>query len=366
MLLPGGELAEGEVEIAGRSIVYAGTPRAGVGRAWEHDGWIVPGFYDLHLHGAAGCDTMDGTPRALDTIAAWAASGGTTGFMATTMTAPEQQLARVVENAARYQGRGGARLMGIHLEGPFISPHYAGAHSRAAVAMDPGVICRLTECGRGRLGRVTLAPELPAAPALIQWLRRQGVVVSLGHTDATYAQVRVAQDAGASMVTHTFNAMRGFHHREPGAAGAALDIDGLYLEVILDGHHVHEAAFRLLWRARPGSVFLATDAIPAAGMAPGRYQLGGHEIWAEGGRATLPGGTLAGSLLTMSRAVHNAVGSGIPLVQAAEAASGRPARAAGWSNRGRLIAGHVADVVLLTTDLDVLVTIVEGEVVFSR
>lgn len=364
-ILPGGELAEAEVELIGGIIAYAGAPRAGAGRAREHDGWIAPGFIDLHLHGGGGGDTMDATPRALEAMAGWAARGGTTGFLATTMSAPAGDIARAADNAASYQGRGGARLLGIHLEGPYINPEYAGAHAPDAIIAELEGAQRLVARTGPLLRRVTLAPELLGATELASWLSRRGVVVSLGHTGATYAQMVAARAAGASMVTHTFNAMRAFHHREPGAVGGALDIPGLDCEVIVDGHHVHAAAFRLLWRARPGQVFLATDAMVAAGMPEGKYRFGAGEVTVAGGRVTRPGGGLAGSVVSMVVSVRNAVQAGIPLVEAVHAASERPARAGGWNRRGSLMAGQVADVVLLRPDLTVAATIVEGEVVFQ-
>ncbi|HAI21711.1 MAG TPA: N-acetylglucosamine-6-phosphate deacetylase [Clostridiales bacterium UBA8153] len=364
-ILPGGELAEAEVELWGASIAYAGTPRAGSGRAREHDGWIVPGFIDLHLHGAGGGDTMDATPRALGAMAGWAARGGTTGFLATTMSASAREITRATDNAASYRGRDGARLLGIHLEGPYINPEYAGAHAPDAVTTDLAGARRLVAGIGPLLRRVTLAPELVGATALVRWLRCRGVVVSLGHTASTYAQLATAWEAGASMVTHTFNAMRAFHHREPGAVGGALEIPGLDCEVILDGHHVHAAAFRLLWRARPGQVFFATDAMRAAGMPEGKYRFGAGEVTVAGGRVTRPNGGLSGSVVSMAASVRNAVQGGLPLVEAVHAASERPARAAGLVGRGSLAAGQVADVVLLRPDLTVAATIVEGELVFQ-
>jgi N-acetylglucosamine-6-phosphate deacetylase len=308
---------------------------------------------------------MDGTPRALEAMAGWASQGGTTGFLATTMSAPAGEITRAVDNAASYRGRQGARLLGIHLEGPYINPEYAGAHARDAITTDLERARRLLSRLGPLLRRVTLAPELVGATELVRWLSRRGVVVSLGHTGATYAGMVRAQEAGASMITHTFNAMRAFHHREPGAVGGALEIPGLDCEVILDGHHVHAAAFRLLWRARPQQVFFATDAMMAAGMPEGKYRFGAGEVTVASGRVTRPDGGLAGSVVSMAASVRHAVQAGLPLIEAIHAVSERPARAGGWAGRGSLAAGQVADVVLLRPDLTVAATIVEGEVVFQ-
>jgi N-acetylglucosamine-6-phosphate deacetylase len=267
-------------------------------------GWVLPGFIDVHVHGGFGADFMDSNPETLRTITRFHAAWGTTSMLATTMTAPRDDLDRVLgEVSAFMQGpMPYAQLLGVHLEGPFISPKWPGAQNPANIA--PPHIGWLEDWHArypGIVRQLTLAPEREGALELIAWLRDHGIVAACGHTDATYADMLLAVDAGLSHAVHTFNAMTGLHHREPGTAGAVLTDARIEAEVIADGHHVHPAAIRLLIQVKQQQgLLLITDAISAAGLGDGEYELGGLAVTVQGGAARLTeSGTLAGSTLSM-------------------------------------------------------------------
>lgn len=328
--------------------------------------WLTPGLVDVHVHGAAGHDTMDATPRALDGMARFFAMHGVTGFLATTITADHAATVRAVENAAHYRSGAGARLLGVHLEGPYLSPKWPGAqpveHIRPA---DAAEYEQLFAHGNVRL--ITLAPEIEANRSLLRYAREHAARVSIGHTDAVYGQVLEAVELGADHMTHTFNAMRGLHHREPGAAGAALTCADVFAELIADGVHVHPAVGGLLLRAKGVErAVLVTDAMRAAGLGDDVYELGGHAVTVAGGIARLADGTLAGSTLTLDRAVRNAQRWGDLSFGAAVAiASTTPARSIGLQDVGVLRPGAWADLVLWDEHLRVRMTIVQGRVVYN-
>ncbi len=335
---------------------------------------LLPGFIDLHIHGAAGHDTMDATPAALAAIAREVARHGVTAFVPTTITASVAETRRAVENVAAYMRdqanhpSDGARVLGVHLEGPFISPKHPGAQPAQHIRLpDLAEFQALVDTGCVRL--ITLAPEQPGADELIRSARRQGIGVILGHTDATFVQCQHAVDLGASQATHTFNAMRGFHHREPGTAGATLALDGLCAQLIADNVHVHPAAVRVLARCKGvDGTLLITDAMRAAGLPDGEYDLGGQTVRVEGGECRLPDGTLAGSVLTMERALQNFLAaSGWSLAEAWPVSSRSAALSLGMdSEMGLLEAGRRADLVLLDQGLAVVATLVGGEVAYLR
>jgi N-acetylglucosamine-6-phosphate deacetylase len=330
--------------------------------------WVAPGFIDTHVHGGGGaqCNTSD--PDEILAVARFHAGYGTTGLLATTVAAPIAELESVlaaITDAATVTASGGAAVLGAHLEGPFLSRSFPGA-------MDPGhflpptrdVWERLLGVTPGVLAMMTIAPELPGALELTSALATAGAVVSLGHTDASYDQALAAARAGATSVTHLFNAMRPMHHRDPGVVGAALDLPDVSCELICDGLHVAGPALRLAERAKgPGGVRLVTDAIEATGMPDGDYRLGGATVTARDGRAVVPGtDRLAGSTLTMQDAVRNAVLMlGVTVEAAVALASANPARLLGIADRkGALAPGYDADLVVLGDDLDVERTMVAG------
>ncbi|HEY3364437.1 MAG TPA: N-acetylglucosamine-6-phosphate deacetylase [Symbiobacteriaceae bacterium] len=376
LVLPDRIVANGLVHVFGGKIAglwdreAVPAPAPDPARTTRLDqGYIAPGFIDLHVHGGGGADFMDADPEAAATIAETHARYGTTGLLATTLSAPEADIIAAV-NAAKNAPRRGARILGFHVEGPFINPQHKGAqdprHIRAASVAE---IDRWLAAGRpGDLWHVTLAPEMMGGLDAIRHLASRGAVVSAGHTDCTQAQLEAGVAAGVSHVTHLYNGMRGLHHREPGTVGAALTLPGLTVELIADGIHVHPGALAVAVRARgPEQVILITDAMRAAGMPEGEYLLGGLKAVLKDGAARLESGALAGSALTMADAVRNMVRlAGVDLVTAVAMASLHPARRHGLVGRkGALGAGMDADLALLDQDLRVMGTIVEGQLAYT-
>jgi N-acetylglucosamine-6-phosphate deacetylase len=346
-------VVEGDVLVADGRIAAVGMPAA-AGDVVELEGrWVLPGFVDVHVHGGGGaqCNTSD--PGEVRRVAAFHAGHGTTALLATTVAAPVADLLaalEAIEAARSAPAPGEAEILGAHLEGPFLNPAWPGAMERDAfVAPDVEVLERLL--AGGPVLAMSLAPEVPGALAVIERASAHGVRVSLGHTDATYAQARAAVAAGARSVTHAFNAMRPLHHREPGMVGAALDLDELTCEVICDGVHVDPVAVRLLvGRKGAERTMLVTDAIEATGLADGDYRLGDRRVEVRGGRATLPGDdTIAGSTLTMDRALRNVVAfTGASVPEAAAMAATTPARLLGIDDhKGAIREGLDADLVIL-------------------
>jgi N-acetylglucosamine-6-phosphate deacetylase len=345
-----GVLLPGDVEVADGRI--AGVALAGGGR-----GIAAPGLVDVHVHGFGGVDfaaaDADGYRRAGDALLA----AGTTAFQPTFVTAPEEALVAALR--AVPEGDVGPRVLGAHLEGPFISSARLGMHSPDARRdPDPALLERLLAAGP--VAHVTLAPELDGGLELVDALVARGVVVSCGHTDATAEQAHAAFDRGASKVTHLFNAMRPFAHRDPGIVGAALARDDVIVELILDGNHVADEAARVAWRAAGGRLALVTDAIAAAGVGDGRWELGGVEVEVRDGVVRRLDGVLAGSVLSLAEAVRNLVALGAPLAAAVDAATRVPARAARRPDVGSIAPGATADVVVLDDELRVTRVLVGG------
>lgn len=333
-------------------------------------GYIAPGYIDLHVHGGGGGDFMDGDPEAVVTITTTHARYGTTGLLATTLTGPEEAIIRAIR-AVKAAPKRGAGILGFHVEGPFINGKMKGAQDERYVRpASTAEIDRWMAEGRSDdRWHVTLAPELEGAAAAIRHLASRGAVVSAGHTECTYAQLKEASEAGLQHVTHLFNAMRGLHHREPGTVGGALYLPGVTAEVIADGFHVHPASIAVAVRARGAEqMLLITDAMRAAGLGDGEYLLGELKAFVKNGTARLADGTLAGSVLTMEIAVQNMVRLvGLDIPTAVAMASLHPARRHRLDGRkGSLAVGKDADLLLLDADLSVLATMVGGETVYDR
>jgi N-acetylglucosamine-6-phosphate deacetylase len=321
--------------------------------------FILPGFIDSHVHGGGGADTMQGGD-AIERIARMHVRHGTTALLATTMTSPLPELQRALVGlgrASRARSRGTARVLGVHLEGPYINPNKLGAQPdfvrpasvdevRALHALAPIVL-------------ITLAPELPGNLDVIPELRGAGFRVQIGHTLATYEDGVAALERGAGGFTHLFNAMSGMHHRTPGIVGAAL-AHAQYAEIIPDLLHVHAGALHVAFRAIP-RLFCVTDSTAAAGMPDGEYQLGSHRVRKCMGGVRLPDGTLAGSTLTMDQALRNLVTLGMPLREASMRVSTYAADYLGLADRGRIDVGCHADLVVLDRDLRLQRVVVEGE-----
>jgi N-acetylglucosamine-6-phosphate deacetylase len=347
-----GALVPGDVEVADGAVAAYGLPGT------NGSGVAVPGFVDLQVNGFAGVDLMgadtDGYRRAGEALL----ETGVTAYLPTFISAPEEDLLAALGNVPADVG--GARILGVHLEGPFLSEKRLGIHPPAARRdPDPALLERLLGSGPVRL--MTLAPELPGADELIDRLLLGGVAVSCGHTDATAAQAVRAFDRGARAVTHLFNAMRPFRHRDPGLAGAALVREDVIVQIILDGVHLAEETARVICQAAPGRVALVTDAVAAAGMGDGFYFLGGSEIEVRNGIARSLDDVLAGSSLTMIEAVRNLHGLGIPLSEAVAAATAVPARVLSMRDLGRLDVGLPADLVVLDDNLEIERVCVGGE-----
>jgi len=370
--LPGtGVLAPGYLAVSGGRIAEAGEgPPSAHPDLDLRTGVLVPGLVDLQVNGYYGVDLADCDPEGWALVARRLPETGTTAFLPTFITAPVATLAATLRSAQKITGAVtvGARVLGVHLEGPFLSPARAGAHRRDwMVPPSPGAVAELLEAGHGLLRLVTLAPETDGALAAVAALTVAGVVVGVGHSDATAGQVAAAADAGARMITHLFNAQRGLHHREPGVVGQALTDHRLTSGLVVDLCHVSAAACAIAFAAAPGRICLVTDASAAAGMPPGRYLLGGQPVeLPPGGAAPVrPDGTLAGSALRMDRAVANAVAVGLGLAEAVAAASRIPADLIGRPDLGRLAPGAPADLAWLGDDLRTKATWVGGEQVYG-
>ena len=320
---------------------------------------LLPGFVDLHVHGGGGFDMMEGGD-AVQQIARLHARHGTTAMLATTMTAPlaeiKQALAALAPACLERKPQA-ARLLGVHLEGPYINRAKLGAQPDFARTASLEEILALHALAPIKL--ITLAPELPGNLALISELRNAGFQVQIGHTQGSYEDGVAALASGAGSFTHLFNAMTPLHHREPGMVGAAL-AHARYAELIPDLLHVHEGAIRVALRAIP-CLYCVTDSTSAAGMPDGQYKLGRHQVTKCLGGVRLPDGTLAGSSLTMDQALRNLVGLGLEIADASLRVSTYAADYLGLSERGRLVAGAWADLVVLDRQLQLQRVFVEGE-----
>ncbi|MBA2944072.1 N-acetylglucosamine-6-phosphate deacetylase [Paenibacillus sp. CGMCC 1.16610] len=321
--------------------------------------WLLPGFIDVHVHGGYGADFMEASPETLDTITRFHAKNGTTAMLATTMTQTHEAIDRVLGEVSRYmqEPMPYAQLLGVHMEGPFISPKWAGAQDPKL--MLPPQLSWLQDWHERfpqLVKQLTLAPEVEGAHETIAWLRDHGIVAACGHTDASYADIQSAVGAGLSHAVHTFNAMKPLHHREPGTVGAVLTDDRISGEVIADGHHVHPAAIRLLVKTKqPDGLLLITDAMSAAGLGDGQYDLGGQAVTVQSGVARLTeGGALAGSTLTMIDALRFMVREvGVSVEEASRFASGNPARLLQLqASHGSIAQGKQADLLLVSPELE--------------
>lgn len=370
IITPQGMLASHAAVFTGRIVAI--VPDAGLEaypvreRVDAGGNYLCPGFIDLHVHGCAGADAMDGDGEALEIISANLARTGVTAFLPTTMTMPFEDIRQALGRIrGRMGGGSGAVILGCHLEGPFISREYRGAQDEAHI-LNPD-FARISEFA-DVVKIVTLAPELPGSREFIRQAAAGGITVSIGHSAATYDQAMAAIAAGASHITHTFNAMTAMNHRQPGIIGALAD-SGVTCELIADNIHVHPAAQRLLLRLKgTDQLILVTDAMRAGLMADGRYEFGGRAVTVKNGQARLEGGVLAGSVLTMEKAVANfAATSRLPLAEALKPATLNPARRLGIADRkGSVEVGKDADFVLLDSALNVVMTVAQGRTVYRR
>lgn len=333
---------------------------------------VLPGFIDEHIHGAGGSDAMDGNTKDLAIIAETVAKEGTTSFLATTMTQSKENILKAMRAVKEYReaaGEQGARIAGVHLEGPFIAAAHKGAQPLEYVAApDAKTFDEYNAACGNAIKIITLAPETDGALDFIRHIVAQGTVVSIGHTGAKYAEVKAAMEAGATNVTHTYNAQSPLHHREIGVVGSALLLEDLYCELICDTIHVSVPAMQLLVKnKRADKLALITDAMRAKGLADGVSELGGQTVYVKGGEARLADGTLAGSVLCMNRALQNMVEKvGVPLTQAVDYCTINPARTLKMENEaGSIAEGKRADFAVLNDKFDVLYTVRDGKIIYK-
>lgn len=333
------------------------------------EGILIPGLIDIHIHGAFGVDMMQGR-RAIKTMAEGLVKYGVTGFLPTTMNAGVDETRFAVEESyAAMESGTGARVLGCHMEGPFLNAAHAGAQ-RPEANLLPSLdqLVKLSGKGLGGVRLITLAPELKGALELSQELKKMGITVSAGHSAASYELMQRAVGSGVSQVTHIFNGMNNLQHRSPNLPGSALSMDELTVQLIADGVHLHPGIVKLVCRAKgPKGVALITDSLAATGMPDGEYTLGGNAVTVKDGVARIAAGNLAGSTLTMDRAIKNLVAFGAAsLEEAVTMASTTPARSIDLKTLGDIAPGMLADFAVLNEGLQVQKTYVGGKEVYSR
>lgn len=338
----------------------------------DDDKIVVPGFIDEHIHGAAGSDAMDGTIGDLEKIACAIAKEGTTAFLATTMTQSKENIDKALKNVNEYmklEKVDGAKVLGVHLEGPFISLKHVGAQPIEFV-QEPTVanFKHYEEASGNNIKLVTLAPEVEGAMDLVKYLASKGIVASIGHSDATYNDCLNAIKNGASNVTHTYNAQKGLHHREIGVVGSAMLFDELNCEAICDGIHLSAPAIKLLVKNKKDDKFtLITDAMRAKHMPDGVSELGGQTVYVKGDEARLADGTLAGSVLKMNRAIANVMKfTDLPLEKVVSFATINPAKNLHvFDLMGSIEVNKYANFAIIDKDVNVYQTIREGKIIFN-
>ena len=361
-------IEEGQIEIQESTIQYVGQRRSSNGEITDYGGsWIVPGFIDIHVHGLAGYDAMDKDPDSIKQISKHLAQKGVTGFLATTQTSPYEEIIEALKRIKHAKQKvPGANVLGSHLEGPYISPHRIGAQQEYIRKPVIEELETLLNASEGTLRLVTLAPEVDNGLEAVRYLRENGVVVSAGHTDASYTEANDAFEAGVSLLGHLWNGMRGLHHREPGIVGAALETRDVMVELIADCYHVHPAILGLTVRLKGvDNVVLVSDSIKPAGLPDGEHVIDGRTFLIEDGFIKLESGVIAGSSIGLNQAVQNMVEKvGITLPDAIQMATDNPARLLGLKTKGRLENGYDADIAILDDDFNVLETIVQGKTIY--
>ncbi|WP_127593085.1 N-acetylglucosamine-6-phosphate deacetylase [Paenibacillus lautus] len=327
--------------------------------------WLLPGMIDVHIHGANGYDMMDGTEDSIQEVSRACAATGCTSFLATSVSSTMEDLLNMIRSVKSVIGREqGARIAGIHLEGPYLNPKRKGMQNEKYLRHPNLEEIKLIFQEAGSLIKmVTIAPELPGGLELISYLKEQDVVIAVAHCDATYEEAKLAFAAGASHVTHCFNGMRPIHHRDPGLIVAAFEEPHVSLQAIVDQVHLHPAIVRLMHRLKgPEGMVLITDALQAMGLGDGTYMFGGHHVTVSEGIARLADGTLASSTVTMNEALRLTAANGISMEDAVHMASTTPARILDLSHKGKIEVGYDADLVLMDERYQVQWTMIEGEI----
>lgn len=329
--------------------------------------YVSPGFVDIHIHGADGCDVMDGTYDSVNRISKAIARHGVTSFVPTTMTLGKDRIANAIANIRECKKRGteGAGILGLHIEGPFISPNARGAHDlQYIVPPDAEFLADIADSDYSIIKQITIAPELEGAKDFIKFIVGQGMIASIGHSAGTYEDAIGAIECGASHSTHLYNAMTPLKHRAPGIVGAIFD-SGITTEMICDGIHLHFAAIRLAIAVKGyNNIALITDSMQACGMKDGKYSLGGLDVYVKDGAARLKDGTLAGSTLTIDKAVRNVIGNtNLNIAEAVAMATKVPARIVREDRRkGYIKPGYDADIVIFDRNINIKTTIIGGRV----
>ncbi|MCE5170066.1 N-acetylglucosamine-6-phosphate deacetylase [Paenibacillus profundus] len=326
--------------------------------------WLIPGMIDVHIHGANGLDMMDGTEASIQEVSHACAATGCTSFLATSVSSTMEDLLNMIRSVKRVIGQeAGAKIAGIHLEGPYLNPKRKGMQNEKYLRhpnMDE--MQEIFQEAGSLIKMVTIAPELPGGMELISFLKEQRVVIAVAHSDATYEEAKQAFAAGASHVTHCFNGMRPIHHRDPGLIVAAFEEHHVSLQAIVDQVHLHPAIIRLMHRLKgPEGMVLITDALQAMGMGDGNYVFGGHHVTVSEGIARLEDGTLASSTVTMNEALRLTVDTGISLTDAVHMGSTTPANILGLRDKGKIEPGYDADLVLLDEQFQVVWTMIAGK-----
>ncbi|WP_217558725.1 N-acetylglucosamine-6-phosphate deacetylase [Paenibacillus sp. GbtcB18] len=327
---------------------------------------LIPGMIDVHIHGANGFDMMDGSETSIQEVSRACAATGCTSFLATSVSSTIEDLIAMIRSVKRVAGHEvGAKIVGLHLEGPYLNPKRKGMQNERFLRHpDLTEMKEIFDEADGLIKMVTIAPELPGGMELISFLKETGVIIAVAHSDATYEEAKQAFEAGASHVTHCFNGMRPIHHRDPGLVVAAFEEEHVSLQAIVDGIHLHPAIVRMMHRLKgPDGMVLITDALQAMGLGDGNYMFGGHHVTVSEGVARLEDGTLASSTVTMNEALRLTVDTGISLTDAVKMASSSPARLLGLANKGKISVGFDADLVLLDEQFQVQWTMIKGTIV---
>lgn len=320
--------------------------------------YLSPGFIDIHNHGNSGYDIMDGTVLALDKIGEYHISNGVTSYLGTIITSSYEDIIKATKNIVDYENKNEkSNIIGIHLEGPFFNVGKKGAQPEKYIK-EPNrdYISSIIDASKGRLKMVSLAPELDGSIGLIRFIKREGIAIAMGHSNATYDEAKLAIDNGTNIATHLYNGMRGFDHREPGIVGAALMDDRVYCEVIYDRFHLHDMAVELALKVKGyDKIVLVSDAMMATGLEDGKYVLGGQEVFVSDGKPRLKSGNIAGSTLNLQKAVHNMVKYlQVPINIAVKMASLNPARAINMDkDLGSIEIGKRADLILFDEEINI-------------
>lgn len=361
-----------DIEVENGKIVNIGKARNDIDEYLDVSEFtVVPGFIDQHIHGAGGSDAMDGNVEALEVISDSIAKEGTVGFLATTMTQSVENITKAMCAVKEYRAmnkKTGAELLGVHLEGPFISPSYIGAQPlEYVIKPDIALFDDFNDASGNCVKLITMAPEVEGSEEFIKHVSSKGIVVSIGHSGAGFDDVSRAASYGASNITHTYNAQKGVHHREIGVVGSAMLIDEYNCEIICDKIHVSIPAIKLLIKNKPhDKITLITDAMRAKHMPDGISELGGQKVYVKNGEARLENGALAGSVLKMNVAVKNLIENGISFDDAIDFASINPAKNLGIDDMyGSIKVGKYANFAVLDKDFNVVMTIKKGEVIYK-